>query len=89
MVHIYVWFDTAIDVWITGPVPDEVINSGAQVILQCHIFRATGPVTYNWTREDGQTLPVNSFLDNNGIAISHDIISIPFLLWSLHTLEHK
>ena len=66
--HILLVWYSAIDVWITGQAPDEVINSGALVILQCHIFRATGPVTYNWTREDGQTLPVNSFLDNNGIT---------------------
>ena len=84
MVHVYVWFDTAIDVWITGPAPDEVINSGAQVILQCHIFREIGPVTYNWTREDGQTLPVNSFLDNNGI---YHMILFQFLFCCGHFIQ--
>ena len=59
-------FSSTIDIRITGPAPDDVITSGSKVILQCHLFRATGPLTYNWTREYGLTLPMNSFLDNNG-----------------------
>ena len=54
------------DIEVTGPAPDDIINPGSLVVLQCRLFGAIGAIAYKWAREDGLSLPQGSFQDNNG-----------------------